>query len=470
MIRTVSSLLLRQSGGGRTALTFRPSSLASCLLGGDPSQQQRSNHPGSSRIVLSPQLVALPFAMQHRNLWGFGGGNKKQQDPSSSSEAATATTDEVATNSNDAAAAAPATPTTNQSVEDTLNKLFEEQQQQEQQLAAEASGVASSSSTDAWYQTAETATAATAIDWTPHWYNFADQAVLMVNRMHDLLGVEYGYAIIATTIVLRFALFPLMVAAQRTTSRMGHLQPELNAMKDKYEKLGTPTRQEQMNFAKNMKALFARYEVKPSRAFIAPLVQMPIFIGMFFGLKKMPTIFPDTLSTGGMFWFTDLTVPDPTYILPIASAGTFFALIEIGKEQMLMSQRGPQGAIMLNFFRAMAVLSLPVCINFESSMLIYWVTNNTLTAAQSYTLKQTAVRHYFGIWDPPKPVPGRDDDPAQLASMQSMLKRLQGEPVTEGQRIQQHNEQMEAKRTSLRMKRMAKERRAKRGITGTQVR
>ena len=128
---------------------------------------------------------------------------------------------------------------------------------------------------------------------------------------------------------------------------------------------------------------------------------MPIFIGMFFGLKKMPTIFPETLSDGGMFWFTDLTVPDPLYILPVLSTATFFGLIEIGKEQMMMSQRGPQGAMMLNFFRAMALFSLPVCISFEASMLCYWVTNNFLTLSQSLLLKQTAVRKYFGIWVSP---------------------------------------------------------------------
>jgi len=480
MIRSASASLLQR--GSRVVL--RPASLAASLSGGGDHPLlpvgQASHYAGagccvstasSSRIAASafPGALVNPFGIQqYRNFWGRAGGKED-----SGAAAGTATTTTPAEDSSSSSAApVESVGATDSSVEDTLNKLFEEQQQQrEQQIAAETTASTTTTTTttdaasDAWYQVADSTTAAS-VDWTPTWYNLSDQAINMVNRMHDFLGVEYGYAIVATTLCLRFALFPLMVAAQRTTSRMAHLQPELNAIKTQYEQLGSPTRQEQQNFAKNMKALFARYEVKPSRAFLAPLIQMPIFIGMFFGLKKMPTIFPETLSDGGMFWFTDLTVPDPTYILPVVSACTFLGLIELGKEQMLMQQRGPQGAFMLNFFRAMAVMSLPVCINFEASMLVYWVTNNTLTLCQTGFLKQKPVRKYFGIWEPPKPVPGQED-PTAMASISNMIKRAQGEAVTEEQKIQQHNQMVEAKRQSIRMKRAARERRARKGITGT---
>ena len=460
MIRTVSASLL-QRGNRVSAANFRPSSVASSLSEGgivvashwDSRQQDSSTTSSGHGQVVSPRFfltsalprisVVGPFGAQYRSF-------------STSNDPEPATTDTTSTT---------ATTTTDASVEETLNKLFAEQQQQEQPLSTDSIG---ESTSDAWYQTAETTTAAAA-DWSPTWYNLPDQAVHLVNHMHDLLGVEYGYAIVATTLCLRLGLFPFMVAAQRTTSRMAHIQPELNALKAQYEKLGTPTRQEQMSFSKNMRALFARYEVKPSRAFIAPLVQLPIFISMFFGLKKMPLLFPATLSTGGMFWFTDLTVPDPTYILPIVSSCTFLALIEMSKEQMLMQRSGPQGAMLINFFRAMSVVSFPVCMTFEASMLLYWVTNNTLTVCQTGILKQPAVRKYFGIWDPPKPVPGRDD-PAAMASVANMIKRVQGEPVTEEQRIKLHNDRVEAKRQAIRMKRAARERRVQKGITGTRNR
>lgn len=348
------------------------------------------------------------------------------------------------------------------SVDDTLNQLFAESSAGTASDAAAAS--AASVSSDAWYAATEHIVTCTA--WSPTWYNVADQAVVAVTTMHDLSGLGYGWSIVATTVALRLALFPVLVQAQQAASRMAHVQPELQQLKVRYEKLGSPSRAEQLQFSANMKALFAKYNVNPLKTIVAPLVQLPLFIGMFFGLKKMPGIYPEALSDGGMFWFVDLTVPDPLYILPLVSAVTFMGLIEVGKEQMLLSSPGPQGQFLLNFFRAMAVASLPFCASFEAAMLCYWATNNTITMGQTLVLKSPPVRKYFGIWDPPKPVPG--SEPQNLmTSVTNLVKKVQGEAVTDEQKIKKHNQEVEAKQTSFRLTRAAKERRRRQGITGT---
>lgn len=337
------------------------------------------------------------------------------------------------------------------SVDETLDKLF-----------AESSTALVNNSSDAWYN----ATGQIADAWSPVWYNCADQAIVAVQTMHATSGLSYGWSIVATTVTLRVVLFPLLVQAQQATSRMAHVQPELSVLKVRYEKLGSPTRAEQMQFSANMKALFAKYKVNPFKSMIAPLVQLPIFIGMFFGLKKMPGLFPEELSTGGMYWFVDLTAPDPLYILPVVSAITFLGLIEMGKEQMLATSPGPQGLMMLNVFRFMGLISLPFCASFESAMLCYWASNNILTIGQTAILKTPAVRRYFGIWDPPKPIPGAEATPGLVESVTNLVKRVQGEAVTEEQKMKKHNQEVDAKKSSFRMTRAAKERR-RTGITGT---
>lgn len=260
------------------------------------------------------------------------------------------------------------------SVDETLDKLFVDSQEQ---IAA-----------------ATDALTAAGSGWDPTWYNIADQCIVAINTFHDMTGAEYGWAIVGVTVIMRLCLFPVMVTTQQTTSRMAHVQPELQAIKLRYEALGTPSRQEQLNFSKQMKALFSKYKVKPFRAFSAPLIQLPLFMGMFFGLKKMPELFPEELAAGGMFWFPDLTVPDPLYILPIASAGTFLLLIEMGKDQM-MAQNAAQGQLMVNVFRVLSIGMLPVCVSFEASMLCYWTANNMMTIAQTGILKQDSVRKYL---------------------------------------------------------------------------
>jgi YidC/Oxa1 family membrane protein insertase len=280
--------------------------------------------------------------------------------------------------------------------------------------------------------------------WEPTWYNVSDQAIVAVKAFHDLTGVEYGWAIVGVTVMLRLALFPLMVKSQQTTSRMAHVQPELTLIKSRYEALGTPSRQDQLAFSKQMKALFAKYQVQPFQALLAPVVQLPLFMGMFFGLRKMPGIYHDELASGGMFWFVDLTVPDPLYILPLASASTFLLLIELGKDQM-MAQNAATGKLMVNVFRVMSLVMIPVCVNFEAAMLCYWTANNLLTLAQTQVLKAPLVKKQFGIWDPPKPVPGLEPESLTEAATK-LIKRIQGQAVTEKQEMERHNQEVEVKK------------------------
>ena len=56
---------------------------------------------------------------------------------------------------------------------------------------------------------------------------------------------------------------------------------------------------------------------------------MPIFISFFVGLRRMAITPVGSLRDGGMFWFTDLTVPDQFYGLPIITSLTLWATIEV---------------------------------------------------------------------------------------------------------------------------------------------
>lgn len=329
-----------------------------------------------------------------------------------------------------------------QSFDETMNKLFHESQKEAQNEG------------DAWFLD-EAAQAAT---FEPSWWNLADHAVSGVQFVHEMSGLHYAGSIFATTILLRFAILPVAINAQRAASRMAHLQPELKLMKDRYEALGTPSQAEQKAFADQMKGLFKKYEVKPFATFAAPLLQAPLFIGMFFGMKKMPDIFTEQMSTGGIMWFTDLTVPDPTYILPIVCGVSFLTTIEAGKDQMIDSN--PQyGPVMVNAFRAMAVVMVPVITTFPAAMLCYWVPNNFFTLVQSVTLRNEFVRKQLGIWDRPKPVPGSNTDAGFQETMSNLMKKAQGEPTTEAEMLKRHNEEIEMKK---RVKQMSKATRARR--------
>mmetsp|Transcript_2543 Transcript_2543/g.3556 ORF Transcript_2543/g.3556 Transcript_2543/m.3556 type:complete len:205 (+) Transcript_2543:1-615(+) len=182
------------------------------------------------------------------------------------------------------------------------------------------------------------------------------------------------------------------------------------------------------------------------RALALPLIQAPMFMGMFFGLRKMPNYFPDELATGGLLWFPDLTVSDPLYILPIGSALSFLIMIELGKEQM-MATNPQQGQIMMNVFRGMSFMMIPVATTLSSAVLCYWVTNNSISLLQSIAFRNKQIRKMLNIWDPPKPVPGAPgNNKSIMDSVNEMVDKVQGKAVTEQQKIQQHNEAIDSQK------------------------
>ena len=61
-----------------------------------------------------------------------------------------------------------------------------------------------------------------------------------------------------------------------------------------------------------------------------PLVQIPLFLSFFIGLRKMAQLPVESMATGGLGWFTDLTVYDPYFVLPVISALTMLVTIEVG--------------------------------------------------------------------------------------------------------------------------------------------
>lgn len=56
---------------------------------------------------------------------------------------------------------------------------------------------------------------------------------------------------------------------------------------------------------------------------------MPIFISFFMGLREMATTPVESLKTGGIFWFQDLTLPDQYFAMPIITSLTLWATIEV---------------------------------------------------------------------------------------------------------------------------------------------
>ena len=70
-----------------------------------------------------------------------------------------------------------------------------------------------------------------------------------------------------------------------------------------------------------------------------PILQIPIFVSFFFAIQRIAAdglggFTPEQIgfTTGGIAHVTNLSLPDPYYILPVVTSATMLAVIELGAD------------------------------------------------------------------------------------------------------------------------------------------
>lgn len=215
-----------------------------------------------------------------------------------------------------------------------------------------------------------------------------------------MFDIPYWGAIATFTVMLRLLLAPIGVGAVRNGARMAIVRPEV----DKIQKaMKADPRSNDMAVAQRyqteIKAVFAKHQVNPLRSLIGPLVQLPVFASVFFGINKFGDYFHEGFSQGGLLWFTDLAAADPLHVLPVLNALSFLAMIEIGADGMPQEQQGMFKWVM----RGLSLFMIPFTLHLPTGMYVYWTTNNIISVTQTLSLRTAPMKKIFDIPDMPKP-------------------------------------------------------------------
>jgi len=156
---------------------------------------------------------------------------------------------------------------------------------------------------------------------------------------HVETGLPWWATIMLVTIFLRAAIFPLVVRVQKNNVRMQAIQPQSKALMDGLKDANTAgDKAKAQAYGHELTKLWRDNDCNPWKSMVLPLVQMPLFMSFFFAIRKMAYLPVPQLKEGGIGWVTDLTMPDPFYILPITSMALTLAVLEVGRHDLPSSQ------------------------------------------------------------------------------------------------------------------------------------
>jgi YidC/Oxa1 family membrane protein insertase len=133
---------------------------------------------------------------------------------------------------------------------------------------------------------------------------FAKLLLSGMNAIHDATKIGYGWTIVLITILIRAIFWPLTAASTRSMKRMQALQPEMNALKEKYKDDQQKLMQKQME-------LWKQHGVSPMSGCWPMLIQMPVFFGFFTMIRSAIE-----LRGASFLWATDLSKPDTLLMIP----------------------------------------------------------------------------------------------------------------------------------------------------------
>lgn len=181
---------------------------------------------------------------------------------------------------------------------------------------------------------------------------------------------SYGIAIIILTIVIKVLLLPFALKQIKSMKGMQEIQPKVAALQKKYKN-------DRAKLSIEMQKLYREHNISPLAGCLPLLIQMPFLISIFYALQG----FQYDSAHASFLWLSSLASKDPTYVLPILSAVSTWAL---SAQTAPKNAEGPQK--MITYF--MPLFIGYISINFPSGLVIYWVVSNLFQLVQ-----QTIVFH-----------------------------------------------------------------------------
>jgi len=243
------------------------------------------------------------------------------------------------------------------------------------------------------YQNAGVQKYVDSIDWG--WFFFFTKPIFIaLHWLNGLIG-NMGLSIILLTFLIKALVLPLAFKSYVSMAKMKELQPEMLALKEKAGDDRAKMQQEMM-------ALYKREKVNPASGCLPIFIQIPIFFSLYkvifvtLELRHAPFFGP----------FQDLSAPDPTSIynafglLPWAApeAGTLMATVLLGILPILLGMSmwlqqklnpAPTDQTQAMIFAWMPWVFMFMLGNFASGLVVYWITNNTITFSQQYLIMRS---------------------------------------------------------------------------------
>jgi YidC/Oxa1 family membrane protein insertase len=188
----------------------------------------------------------------------------------------------------------------------------------------------------------------------------------LLDQLHNVLG-NWGWAIVALVLLLKIAFYWLNAKAYASMAKMKSVNPKIMEMRERLKDKPQQMQQEMMR-------IYREEKVNPMGGCFPIMIQIPVFIALYWVLLSSV----EMRNAPWIGWITDLSAPDPWYILPL-----LMALSSVLQTALNPAPPDPLQAKLMWF---MPLAFSVMFFFFPAGLVLYWLTNNILSIAQQWII------------------------------------------------------------------------------------
>lgn len=189
---------------------------------------------------------------------------------------------------------------------------------------------------------------------------------------------NWGVAIILLTVFIKLLFFPLSAASYRSMGKMRVVAPKL-------EKIKQQCGDDRERLHKAMMELYKTEKINPLGGCLPMIVQIPVFIALYWAILASVE-----LRYAPFFgWITDLSVPDPYYVLPLIMGATMIIQSKLNPV--------PPDPLQAKLMKLLPIIFSVVFFFFPAGLVLYSIVNNILSIVQQWYITRGLEANVKGI-------------------------------------------------------------------------
>ncbi len=194
----------------------------------------------------------------------------------------------------------------------------------------------------------------------------------LLEKIHGMVG-NWGWAIVLLVVLIKAAFYWLNASAYRSMAKMKKINPRIMEMRERLKSNPQQMQQEMMK-------MYREEKVNPLGGCFPILIQIPVFIALYWVLLSSV----EMRNAPWIGWISDLSTPDPWFILPLVMAVT--TVIQTALNPL------PPDPLQAKLMWMMPLIFSVMFFFFPAGLVLYWITNNVLTIIQ-----QAYINHSLGV-------------------------------------------------------------------------